>query len=109
MEPHGFTTSKWFSKFGIRNSEFRIRNSEFRIRNLEFGIQNSESGIQNSEFGIQNSEFGIVNSNGNGFAGPRKIGLNVIHQGHKILNEHFHERDVTRTEICHATPRGHVP
>ena len=63
MEPHGFTTSKTFSKFGIQNSEFGIQISEF-------GIQNSVFGIRNSEFGIQNSEFGIVNSNGNRFAGP---------------------------------------
>ena len=25
------------------------------------------------------------------------------------LNEQCHERDVSRTEICHATPRSHVP
>ena len=25
------------------------------------------------------------------------------------LNEQCLERDVSRTEICHATPRGHVP
>ena len=68
--------------FEIRNSEFRIRNSEFGIQNSEFGIRNSEFRIRNSEFGIQNSEFGIVNSNGNRFSGP--LGLNVIHQGHKI-------------------------
>ena len=68
----------------FRNSEFGIQNSEFGIQNSEFEIQNSEFGIQNSEFGIRNSEFGILNCKFERNKVYLTIGLNVIHQGHKI-------------------------